>query len=452
MNRVLVIGLDCVSPELVFEKYRKDLPNIDKLISKGLWGRLKSSTPPSSTNAWLSMATGKSSDSIGIYDYVYRINRSYTDLGIINSTLVKDDYIWDILSYHGKRVIVVNVPMTYPPKKVNGLMVTGILTPEKGRSTYPEELKKELDELVGDYKIGIPDPRVVEKKELLEKLYELAKKRFKVIKHLIKNKDWDFFIGVIYSTDAIMHNFWRYVDPDHKKYEPDSGLENSVRDFLVYVDGEIGEILSMIDRETTVILMSDHGAKRMDGRFNINEWLIREGYLSIRKKPKDMINIYKADVDWSKTKIFATGAYYACIYLNVRGRDPEGIVEPEDFEKLKKEIIEKLKKIHNDLGGKMDTRIFEPKIGINAPDLIVYFDDLHWGVNSTIGNDSLYSWATEKGPDDAIHSQEGFFIISKGTEVKSKNMGQKDIRDITPTILKEMGVFIPEELEGKPIE
>jgi len=451
MTKVLVIGLDCVPPELVFERYEKELPNISRLASQGIWGTLRSSTPPSSTNAWASMATSRDSSAIGIYDYVYRLNRSYKDIGVINSTLVKDDCVWDVISKNGRKVIVVNVPMTYPPKPVNGLMISGILTPENAECTYPVELQKELDEMTGGYRIKVPDPRLLERAELMEKLYELTKKRFKVIRHLINRKEWDFFMAVIYSTDAMMHNFWRYIDNKHRKHEPDSEFRDAIKDFLIYVDEEIGSLLKIVDDDTAVVLMSDHGAHRMDGRVNVNEWLMREGYLHLKRKPKKTLSILSADVDWGRTRAFALGAYYASIYLNVKGRDPKGIVEQDQTEALKKELIDKLKNIRDDRGRKMDTIIFEPKPGDSAPDLLVYFDNLHWGANSMVGSGSLYSWATEKGPDDAVHSTEGFFIISgKGAKARSQKINA-DIRDISPTVLKLMGIRIPDSMEGSPV-
>jgi predicted AlkP superfamily phosphohydrolase/phosphomutase len=451
-SKVLVIGLDCVPPEFVFERYSKDLPNISRLASSGVSGTVKSSVPPSSTNAWASMATSTEPSSIGIYDYIYRINRSYNNVGVINSTLVKDDSIWDVISKDGKKVIVVNVPMTYPPKKVNGLMVSGILTPETAECTYPVELKKELDDVTGGYLIGVPDPRHLDRKELLKRLYELAGIRFKAIKHLIKNKEWDFFMAVIYATDAMMHNFWRYIDKDHRKHEADSGLENAIKNFLIYVDREVGEIVELAGSETMVVLMSDHGAKRMDGRININEWLIKEGYLHLKSTPSEKTSILTADVDWNRTKAFAMGAYYGCIYLNVKGRDPEGIVEPEDAEKLKREINEKIMKIPDDKGNRIETKIFDVKPGDSAPDILAYFGNLHWGVNSGVGNGSFYSWATEKGADDAIHSTHGFFIVSGNGIKPRKEKLSIDIKDVTPFILKMMNITIPETMEGKLID
>ncbi len=453
-KKVLVIGLDCVPPEFVFRRYKKDMPNVRKLMENGIYGELRSSTPPSSTNAWLSMATGKGSDSFGIHDYIYRRNRSYRDIGVINSRMVKDDYIWDVLSRRGKKTITLNMPMTYPPKKINGFMVTGILTPsEESSYTYPDDLKTEINKRVGAYRIKVPDVRKIEKEDLLERIFKLTEMRFKLIKYMFRNKNWDFLMGVVYATDALMHNFWRYLDPEHRKYEDNEKTRERIMEYFIYLDKEIGEVVSEADKETTVILMSDHGAKRMDGRINLNDWLIREGYLVLKSKPKEPIQIFMADVDWRKTKAFAFGAYYASLFINVKGRDPEGCVEPgEEYKKLKKELINKLKKIPDDKGNEMKTKVFDIPEGENAPDLLIYFDDLHWGTNSVIPHQSLYSWATEKGPDDAIHSQTGFFVIT-GKDVKKRGyQGLKDIRDITPTILKIMDIKIPENMERKPIE
>lgn len=453
-KKVLLLGLDCVPPEMIFKRFIKDMPNIRKLMENGIYGKLTSSIPPSSTNAWTSMAMGKRSESIGIYDYVYRKKRSYTDLGVISSNFSRD-CIWDILSDNWKRVVVFNVPMTYPPRKVYGVMISDVgFTPsEKSDYSYPKDLKEEIENNIGEYVIKIPDARKLDKPKLMDEIFKISKMRFNAIKYLMENKEWDFFIGVLYATDALMHNFFRYLDSEHKKYEKNEKMVERISKFMRYVDDEVGKIVSDVGKETTVILMSDHGAKRMNGRVNLNDWLIKEGYLVLKSKPKEPVSLFLADVDWEKTKAFAFGAYYASVFINVKGRDPEGCVNPgKEYRKLKKELIEKLKSIPDDMGKKMNTKVFEIPESENSPDLLVYFDDLHWGSNSAIPHDSLYSWATEKGPDDAVHSQTGFFIIS-GENVKKKgNLGLRDIMDITPTIMKIMNIPIPKEIEGKPIE
>lgn len=455
MNRrkVLVIGLDCVPPELIFKRFRKEMPNVQRMIESGMHGRLRSSIPPSSTNAWTSMAMSKGSDSIGVYDYVYRKNRSYTDLGVISSVF-SHGCVWDILSELEKKVVVFNVPMTYPPRKVRGAMISDVgFTPsEKSDYTYPKELRDEIEKNIGKYAIKIPDARKLEKPKLLEEIFRISEVRFRAFEYLLENVEWDFFIGVLYATDALMHNFWRYLDPGHRKHEKDEKMLERIGEYFRYVDGKIGEMISKAGEDTTVILMSDHGAKRMNGRINLNDWLIKEGYLVLKSKTKEKTPLLMADVDWEKTKAFAFGAYYASLFLNVKGRDPEGCVEPgKEYRKLKREIKSRLKKIPDDRGNKINTKVYDIPESENAPDLLVYFDDLHWGVNSRVKNGTLYSWSTEKGPDDAVHSQTGFFVISGKGVKKSGNPVLKDIRDITPTILNLMKIPIPRELEGKAI-
>ena len=451
-NKVVVIGLDCVPPDFVFDRYKNEMPNVRKLMEKSLYGELESSVPPSSANAWLSMTSGKGTDkAMGIYDYIYRVNRSYTDIGLISSKSVKTDRIWDILSKEGKKSLVINVILSYPAQKLNGWMVTGPLTPEKAPYTYPKELQKEMDSAIKKRIMIIPDSIKLERKRLYREIFDLTRLQFRAFKYLLDKKDWDFFIGVIYATDILIHNFWRYLDKEHKKYEENPEMREKVRDYFKYVDSEIGEIISNLDENTTIILMSDHGAKRMNGRVNLNEWLMKEGYLVLKKKPEKEVQIYNAPVDWKKTKAFALGAYYACVFLNVKGRDPQGIVDPGEVGKLKKELKKKIADITDDSGKKMNTKIFDIPEGDNSPDLVVYFDDLHWGTNSTVGNKTLYSWATEKGSDDAIHSSPGFFIIHDKRISGKKRLARRSITDMVPTILKAMDVKIPKDIEGKPI-
>ena len=163
-------------------------------------------------------------------------------------------------------------------------------------------------------------------------------------------------------------------------------------------------------------------------------------------------------MEWKNTKAFAVGAYFGRIYFNLKNREPEGVVTKKEYGKLQDEIIQKLAKIKSDDGKKLDTQffksqdIFKGTCKDEAPDMIIYFDNLIWGVNNDVGNTGLYSYKTTKGSDDAGHAPEGIFIMH-GKEAKSKgNLGIKNIIDVTPTILKKLGLQIPKEVRGKIIE
>ena len=144
------------------------------------------------------------------------------------------------------------------------------------------------------------------------------------------------------GPDRLHHRFWKFHDKNHHLYEPDSKYENTIRDYYKFLDRKIGELLQILDKDTTIIVVSDHGAKNMKGAFCINEWLIKKGYLKLKKYPEKIIPLGKADINWKKTKAWAWGGYYSRIFLNVKGREPFGTIPENQYEsfreKLRKEI------------------------------------------------------------------------------------------------------------------
>jgi len=222
----------------------------------------------------------------------------------------------------------------------------------------------------------------------------------------------------------------------------------------MFVDEKLGEILNMLNEDTGIIILSDHGITRLHTRVNLTDWLIQKGYMVLKESIKEKSEFNFNMVDWSKTRAFAIGAYEGQIFINLKDREPEGIVEKLDYENLVSELSSKIKQIKGDRGEGLDTKIFikkkdyNGKLIENAPDMIVYFDNLQYGCNNTlIGNKTLWSPSTAKGSDDATHSQHGIFIM-KNNKCKG-DLGELDILDVAPTVLSELGIEIPKDFKGK---
>jgi predicted AlkP superfamily phosphohydrolase/phosphomutase len=455
MRKVFLLGLDCAAPELIFDKWRQELPNLRGLIEKGIYGKLESTIPPITCPAWMSMATGKNPGRLGFYGFRNRKDYSYDQMFIANSVVVKEPCIWDVLSGAGKRVILLGVPQTYPPKPVNGIMVTSFLTPStKSQYTYPAELKEEIGEIVGDYKIDVENFRTNEKDRLVDEIYEMTKKRFQLARHFVEHKLWDFFFMVEMGPDRIHHGFWKYFDKEHRKYQPGSKYENVILEYYKYLDQAIGQLLGLLGKDTVVMAVSDHGAQRMDGGICLNEWLIKEGYLVLKEKPGTVGRL--ENVDWSKTKAWGSGGYYGRVFLNVKGREPEGVINLADYEKIRDELVQKLEALGDEKGNDIGTKVYKPEdvypeVRNIAPDLIVYFGNLAWRAVGSIGLNTVHTFENDTGPDDANHSQHGIFILK---DPRSKARGKREdlnIKDVTPTILNLMGIKVPDDMEGKSI-
>ena len=457
-RRVMVIGLDCAAPELVFDHWLNDLPNLRSLYQQGLHGELRSCDPPITVPAWSVMMSSKSPGRLGVYGFRNRADYSYDRYSIANSLAIKEDRLWEILSREGKRSIVIGVPGTYPPKPLNGTMVTDFLTPDTScEYTHPPEFKKEIEQVVGDYILDVRDFRSGNKAKILADIYEMTRKRFQLARHLLAKNDWDYFIMVEMGTDRIHHALWDNMDPNHRFYEAGNEFENAIHDYYKEVDQEIGELLKFADAGTDVFVVSDHGAKRMDGGICINEWLMANGYLSLQEKPASAVPLSKVKIDWTRTKAWGDGGYYARVFLNVAGREPEGTIAPQDYEKVRDDLIAGLKSIPDENGRDIGTQVYRPEelykdVRGVAPDLIVYFGGLYWRSLGTVGGGKIHTFENDTGPDGANHAENGMIIWRRAGGVNgSRKLTGAKITDVAPTILEIFGLTVPADMEGKTL-
>jgi predicted AlkP superfamily phosphohydrolase/phosphomutase len=462
-RKVMVIGLDCGAPELVFDKYKDELPTLRKLYSNGLYGDLESCIPAITVPAWASMMSSKDPGTLGIYGFRNRSDYTYDNMYVANSTAVKEPRLWDILSEAGKQVVLVGVPQTFPAKPVNGVCVTCFLTPtlESG-FTYPTALAEKLLSLAPRYQVDVKNFRTPDKEWLLQQIWDMTEMRFEVLNYLMETQPWDYFMWVEMGVDRIHHGMWSYMDPAHRKYEPGNKYEHSIRDYYKLIDAQLARMLEKIDDNTVVLVVSDHGGKKMDGGICINEWLWRNGYLAFKEDPVEQFDadgrriltpFAKLEVDWSKTKAWGDGGYYGRVFLNVAGREPEGIVKREDYERLRDELIERFKAIPGPDGEDIGTQVYKPqevyhKVRNVAPDLIVYWGNLNWRSVGSLGHGDIYTFENDTGPDEANHAQNGMFILYDPRSPEKKQVTGRQLMDVAPTLLELMGLPVPSDMQG----
>ncbi|MGD9580653.1 MAG: alkaline phosphatase family protein [Vampirovibrionia bacterium] len=451
VNKVLIIGLDCLTPQLLFDRWINELPNISRLVKSGIWGKLKSTIPCITVPAWSSMVTSKDPGTLGFYGFRNRVDHSYDGLSFANSLAVKEPTIWNILSRNRKNSVVVGVPQTYPIKPLRGEMVGCFLTPDETADfTYPSNLKDEVNEITDGYKLDVKNFRTNNKQWLLEQIYLMTQKRFKLINNWVVNKTWDFFMFVEMGPDRLHHGFWACCEPDHPKFEPDGEFVNAIKDYYIYLDKEIGSLLDLLDKDTTVMLVSDHGARNLYGGFCINEWLMKNGWLKVKNYPDSVEKLSNDNIDWANTYCWGEGGYYSRIFFNVKGREPQGLIQPDEFKLFKQTLKEKLEAIVDDNGKNIGTKVYLPEdiyseVNGVPPDLIVYFGDLDYRSIGSIGYNSFYTYENDTGPDDANHDHYGVFIktnISDFKQGKVVNVNRDDlsIYDIAPTVLDVYGI------------
>lgn len=458
-KRVLVIGLDCASPHLIFDQFRPELPHFSRLMDFGTWGQLESSTPCITVPAWSSMMTSRDAGVLGVYGFRNRADYSYNHMVTADSTHIKQPRLWDILGDAGKQSTVLSVPQTYPIKPINGTMLSCFLTPNQQTTfTYPAIFKNQILKTIPDYAFDVKDFRTDDKARLHENLLHLRDVQFRALKYAIQNTEWDFLMHVDIALDRIHHGFWRYHDPQHRLYDPNSPFIHVIRDYYRLLDSQLGEILSLIDDDVAVMVVSDHGVKRMDGGICINEWLWREGWLHFKNPPpQGKITAFEAlDVDWSKTRAWGAGGYYARVFLNIAGREPEGIIPPADVNRVRDELARDIKGIRGVNDEVLQHHVIIPQevytqVNGIAPDLMVYFGDLAWRAVGSLGHGAHYTLENDTGPDDANHDTHGMFILYDPKKRGRGYITGESLLNIAPTILDLMGIKIPTDMQGKII-
>jgi predicted AlkP superfamily phosphohydrolase/phosphomutase len=459
-DRVVIIGLDCAEPSLVFDRFADRLPNLSALRRRGLWGTLRSCDPPITVPAWMSMMSSKDPGTLGYYGFRNRADRSYEKMTTATSLAVREPLLWDYLGAAGKRVILLGVPQTYPPRPVNGLMVTDFLTPSIASNyTHPPTLKDEIAAMadVHPYEFDVSDFRTPDKGKIRDALFRMTDKRFALARRLMAGKPWDFFMMVEMGTDRVHHAFWQYMDPEHHRYEPGNPFESVIPDYYEHVDRHIGTLLGAVPDDAAVFVVSDHGAQCMEGGVAINEWLIRSGYLVPKGPIPTPCRLEAVPIDWSRTVAWGSGGYYGRLFLNVRGREPQGVVAPEDYEATRDRIAAELEALGDHQGRPIGTRVLKPENlyrhvrGAAPPDLFVYFGDLRWRSVGTVGTGEIHTFENDTGPDDANHAPEGLLIAAGPGIAPAGPVPGMQLMDVTPTVLGLFGLDVPADLQGRAI-
>jgi len=464
MGKVFVFGIDGASPELVFDAWLEDLPNIRKLISSGIHGKLNSTIPPITILAWNSMFSGKDPSQIGLFGYTFLDQEGKSQ--IVNSTHVKTPLIWDMLGSAGKRTVSLFVPLTYPVRPINGCMVSDFLTPGiNSNCAYPSSLKEKIKELGNsdiffDVAVGLAGHKGLELGVLADRTIEMTNMQLALSKNLLITQPWDLFITVMIGSDRLQHMAWNHFDEHHRKFVPHSTFKDVLKKYYIHLDKKLGEMISLLDEDTTIIVASDHGMVRQEGKININDWLMENGYLILKQEFQEKIKqnalqgkktkFDASGIDWEQTTAYGSGAYHARIYINKKKTGKE-------YGKVRDRLAQQMKQIRSDTSKELKTIVYtaeevyaDPHVP-ECPDLTVYFDELRWASNPDFGNKGLHSWDTAMGADSAGHSPQGCFIIS-GKNIRHHPQQQvANIAQMAPTILTLLGVKIPPDILVKPL-
>ncbi len=455
--KICILGLDCCAPGIIFNDER--LTNIRRLMDNGTYGRLESVIPPITVPAWMCMTTSQDPGSLGVYGFRNRTDHSYSGLGIATSKSIQEYAIWDHLAREGKKSIIVGVPPGYPPRKINGISVGCFLVPDTTKDifTHPPEMSAKLNEMcAGEYPVDVKGFRTDKKEWLRDEIFEMNKKQWNVVRWLLKEKEWDFFHFVDIGLDRAHHGFWNYFDKEHVLYKPGNPFEGVIPDYYRLLDEQIGSVLEMLDDDTVVMVVSDHGAQRLDGGFVVNEWLVKEGLLVLDEYPKEVTPFGKLKVNWAKTKVWSEGGYYARVFFNVQGREPQGVIPQSEYEAFQDVMKAKFEALTDDKGKPLNSLVWKPKqlyknVKNVAPDLIVHFGGLYWRSIGGVGYGQLHVQENDTGPDACNHAQYGMFLLAApNLPLRGEYQGAK-LLDVAPTLLDLAGYEIPASMQGRSL-
>jgi predicted AlkP superfamily phosphohydrolase/phosphomutase len=503
-ERVLVIGLDGATLDLI-NPWMKDgfLPNLNQITRKGNSNKLMSTFPPISPTAWSSFMTGKNPGKHGVFDFTMRDFQTY-DMRVASRT--SEPTLWGVLSSQGRQVCVVNVPLTYPPEKVNGYMVTGLGTPSQRTFTYPPELTKRLRARGYPLNTSINLEREGAN-AFIQEVYRESEQVAETAIQLMSQIDWDFSMVVLRLTDEIPHYFWHWMDETHPAYAPSDPLhKEAILRCYQKADKLVDRLITeTANEDTTILIMSDHGFGPLYKDVYLNEWLRRQGFLTMRSDPglqtiftgllrhlgltrtqvghtlarlglhrlrgtlRDELgawgDLFPQDaqcriaekVDWTQTQAYSVG-YIGQIYLNLVGRDPKGIINPgQEYKRVRNSIIQHLLEMKDPEDGQpVVDQVFKKEDIYHgphlekAPDLLVLMRELTYITRQGYqisGRNEIF--AKPPTQETGGHRSEGILIAFGNHIKKSAKINNARIIDLAPTILHLLDCEIPNDMDGR---
>jgi predicted AlkP superfamily phosphohydrolase/phosphomutase len=504
--RVMLIGFDGATLDLIQPWVQAGLlPNFARLMSEGAYGPLESTIPPVTPAAWGTLATGVNPGKHGVYDFFARRPNSY-DTYVVNARDRHGPTLWGLLGQAGYRVTVLSVPATYPPDPVNGSMVSGLLTPNEAKdAAFPPELLEELKHAVPGF--GFHPPGIFSKGQevdFIQSVLAWDEMTLDATEFLMKREPWDFLFTVFIGTDIVSHWMWREMvtqgasvtssDPAVREK-----LAHAIENVYRQADTILGKMLEAAGDNTYVMVVSDHGFGPLNYYMHVNAWLVERGYMKVKRTPGVMLkylayrlgltplNILETlrrlhlgdsvqqtagkhndflkkivksvflslgDIDWLHSTVYTRG-YAGPLFVNLKGREPQGIVEPgAGFEAVLKKVEADLRAIKHPVTGEpfishvlRTEDVYSGTYTKYAPDFGFAIND--WGVQPYGVHDFASNRWFEPTPDrTGTHRMNGIFFLHGPGVQRGARVEGAGLIDVAPTVLSLMGVPIPTVMDG----
>jgi len=487
--KTAIIGWDSASFQIIAPLLEAGaLPNLQHLMEKGSWGPLTSTLHPLSPTAWASFMTGMNPGKHGVFDFVSLDKDGY--FRIANGGTVQAMTVWEWLSKADRRVAVVNVPMTYPPRKVNGCLIAGMDAPQIDRPfTYPPELARQLERHFGEYHVGVKakgrpwESTTSFTERYVTNLCRLVQRRSDVVCYLLDNFTPDFLTVVFTAPDRVQHALGHLMA---HPLTPQDGIGRVYR----ACDAALGRILKRLDEDWVVFVMSDHGACTYRRVFELSTWLLQKRWLYMHPlSGKDMLlntlapyrrrlgrltgrltketsrlEQFFRQIEWSKTRAFALGAF-GSIFIPTRDRFPHGIVEPggQEYETICHRITKDLLEIRDPETGRpivsavhRGVDVYRGPFTAQAPDLLIETHSDYFVRNNLDQHTGQLTYPAGRYAGRSLahtgrHTSTGL-VVAAGKPFKAEqNRSGASIIDLAPTILYLNDLPIPTEMDGRPL-
>jgi predicted AlkP superfamily phosphohydrolase/phosphomutase len=493
-QRLIVLALDGVTFDLIEPWVAQGLlPNLAKLIKSGAYGRMASTIPPITGAAWSTFQTGLNPGKHSVFDWLVRQPQSY-HLTPVSSHSIAHTLLWEYLSTQGKRVGVIGVPVSYPARPINGFMLTDLLTPEGENYAHPSGLKREIEKKLGPYPV-MPDHWRGRHAAMrwVDGLRSSLAQRIKTALYLAETNPWDFLMVHMMETDSVQHQMWHILDGETRAAYRTYGVSgNPILEIYQQADRAVGEFVSRFT-DATLFVISDHGFGPLHYNIHLNCWLLNQGYLKLKKNPATLLKrlgyelgltafninhfaeeskllergaklrhievhelfgryfLSMQNIDWSKTRAYSYGNV-GQIFLNLKGREPLGIVEKPDVESILHTLIEDLKNLKNPLNGEKAIAAVYRKEEIyhgdrldQSAELILAPADKYMAIGTSefLANRAV----TPAYAGSGWHRPEGVFIAA-GESVQRGLLKGLAIVDMFPNILCAMGLPLRSDLDG----
>jgi predicted AlkP superfamily phosphohydrolase/phosphomutase len=487
--KALIIGLDGATWRVLTPLLEAGhLPRLQAALRRGVAGTLLSTIPPVTALAWPTFATGNNPGRHGLLSWQAPLNERF-ERPFQSAHQVRGAKLWTLAGEAGLRVCIFNVPITYPPEMVNGVMVGGLLTPDTNAPfVYPPQLRPELLAAFPDYQVDIDGmhierqlARAPQVQAFLQETIAVTATRGAAFRWLLDRERPDLAMIVFELTDRIQHLLWKYIAALPDAREPSEMAQAAQVGLLrcfAALDDEIGRLMAYVGDESYLLFLSDHGFGPIETMVHLNHWLAAQGWLrfdstragrrealrrlgrvvkrwlppSLMRRARASFSVLQT-IDWTQTCAYAGLPGEYGIFLNLRGREPAGIVTADEYEALRSQIIDALRAWTDARTGAPIVRavyrreeLYHGPYVQQAPDIIMELAAGYHIAYLPYQGDILQDVTALPW---GFHEREGIFGLSGPGVVRSSENTQTHMADLMPSLLYALGLPVPAGVDGE---